>query len=95
MLSIKRAYQEVDLVVSSDPRSGKEAPSWGYFSSEDADAYYKNPGIKTPPPVLAKLGWELAKDELGCWRTERIDWHDFRDQFRPGWQQEEWPRICG
>ena len=48
MLSIKRAYQEVDLVVSSDPRSGKEAPSWGYFSSEDADAYYKNPGIKQP-----------------------------------------------
>ena len=45
--------------------------------------------------LLAKLGWELIRDEQGCWRTDMISWHDFRDEYRPGEGQEEWPRICG
>jgi hypothetical protein len=45
---------------------------------------------------LAKLGWELRRDASdGCWRTSAWHWHDFRDDFRPGIGQEEWPRICG
>ena len=45
--------------------------------------------------LLAKLGWELIRDEEGCWRTDMISWHDFRDEYRPGEGQEEWPRFCG
>ncbi len=45
---------------------------------------------------LVKLGWELTKREAdGCWVTSAWHWHDFRDEFRPGLGQEEWPRICG
>ena len=44
---------------------------------------------------LAKLGWSLVRDGGGCWVTDDISWHDFRDSYRPGLGQEEWPRICG
>ena len=57
---------------------------------------------RPPPPArgehgcLVKLGWELARREAdGCWVTRAWHWHDFRDEFRPGLGQEEWPRICG
>ena len=45
--------------------------------------------------LLAKLGWSLVRDGGGCWVTDDISWHDFRDSYRPGLGQEEWPRICG
>ena len=45
--------------------------------------------------LLAKLGWELVRGPDGCWRTDAVSWHDFRDEFRPGVGQDEWPRICG
>lgn len=45
--------------------------------------------------LLAKLGWSLVRDRDGCWLTDEVTWHDFRDSYRPGIGQEEWPRICG
>jgi len=45
--------------------------------------------------MLAKLGWELKRAPDGRWLTDFVIWHDFRDEFRPGIGQEEWPRICG
>ena len=44
--------------------------------------------------LLVKLGWEFER-RRGCWLTSRWDWHDFRGQFHPGIDQEEWTRICG
>jgi hypothetical protein len=31
----------------------------------------------------------------GGWLLDRLDWQDFRDEFRPGIGREEWMRICG
>ena len=45
--------------------------------------------------MLAKLGFEMVRREDGVWLFDSIIWHDFRDGFRPGIGQEEWPRICG
>ena len=52
-------------------------------------------GSRGENTLLAKLGWSLVRDRGGCWVTDEITWHDFRDSFRPGIGQEEWPRICG
>jgi len=45
--------------------------------------------------MLAKVGFEMLRREDGVWMFDVIIWHDFRDCFRPGIGQEEWPRICG
>eukprot|EP00961_Rhodomonas_salina_P190476 2569920-Rhodomonas_salina.2 len=45
--------------------------------------------------MMAKLGFEMIRDDGGVWLFDSIIWHDFRDGFRPGIGQEEWPRICG
>jgi hypothetical protein len=45
--------------------------------------------------TAAKLGWDLEWSGECGWRTCAISWHDFRPTFRPGLEQEEWPRICG
>mmetsp|Transcript_83416 Transcript_83416/g.135222 ORF Transcript_83416/g.135222 Transcript_83416/m.135222 type:complete len:248 (+) Transcript_83416:169-912(+) len=45
--------------------------------------------------MLAKLGFEMIRNDDGHWVYDSIIWHDFRDGFRPGIGQEEWPRICG
>ena len=49
--------------------------------------------------MLAKLGWSLARDDDGCWRTSGVawhdSWHDFRPGFRPGIGQVEWDRSYG
>ena len=45
--------------------------------------------------MLAKLGWSLARDDDGCWRTSEVAWHDFRPGFRPGIGQVEWDRSFG
>lgn len=52
-------------------------------------------GSRGENTLLAKLGWTLVRDSGGCWVTDEVSWHDFRDSFRPGIGQEEWPRICG
>ena len=52
-------------------------------------------GTRGENTLLAKLGWSLVRDGHGCWVTDDISWHDFRDSYRPGIGQEEWPRICG
>ena len=43
----------------------------------------------------SQVGRALVRDRGGCWVTDQVTWHDFRDSFRPGIGQEEWPRICG
>ena len=53
------------------------------------------PAVPGGATLLAKLGWEFVRGDDGCWHTDTISWHDFRDEFRPGHGQEEWPRICG
>jgi hypothetical protein len=45
--------------------------------------------------LFAILGWSLVSDENGAWLVDRLDWQDFRDDFRPGIGREEWMRICG
>lgn len=74
-------------------------PSDTYYS--DANRAFQEvqfdgcPDALSGQTLLAKLGWELVRGDDGCWRTDAISWHDFRDEFRPGIGQEEWPRICG
>ena len=45
--------------------------------------------------MLAKLGWSLVRRADGCWVTDNISWHDFRDEYRPGIGQVEWDRSFG
>lgn len=47
-------------------------------------------------PLLVKMGWSLVRRGAdGCWVTEAISWHDFREGFRPGIGEEEWDRSFG
>lgn len=41
--------------------------------------------------LLVITGWDLKK-ENGAWLVSRVDWQDFRDEFRPGIGREEWMR---
>lgn len=44
--------------------------------------------------LLVVMGWHLRRREMdGAWLIDKLDWHDFRDAFRPGIGQEEWARI--
>ena len=45
--------------------------------------------------LLVILGWSLVQNDRREWLIDRIDWQDFRDEFRPGIGREEWMRICG
>ena len=45
--------------------------------------------------LLAKLGWSLQRRRDGCWVTEHVSWHDFREGWRPGIGEEEWDRSFG
>ena len=56
--------------------------------------------------LLVMMGWQLRvlvhydkDDDNDNYRKEyqidRVDWQDFREQFRPGIGREEWVRICG
>ena len=42
-----------------------------------------------------KIGNGNGKGNGGEWLLDRLDWQDFRDEFRPGIGREEWMRICG
>jgi hypothetical protein len=43
--------------------------------------------------LLVIMGWDLCQQH-GAWLVHRIDWQDFRDEFRPGIGREEWSREC-
>lgn len=45
--------------------------------------------------VFAKLGWSLRRRGDGCWLTDAVSWHDFREGWRPGIGEEEWDRSFG
>jgi hypothetical protein len=46
--------------------------------------------------LLAVIGWDLKKRKQdGAWLIDRLDWQDFRDEYRPGYGREEWTRVCG
>ena len=41
------------------------------------------------------MGWQLHERPTdGAWLVHRVDWQDFRDDYRPGIGREEWMRIC-
>eukprot|EP00980_Cylindrotheca_fusiformis_P021360 scaffold8240_cov133-Cylindrotheca_fusiformis.AAC.5 len=46
---------------------------------------------KTNRKLLVITGWDLRQQD-GAWFVDRIDWQDFRDEFRPGVGREEWLR---
>lgn len=50
---------------------------------------------KVDDQLLAKTGWQLEKNEDGAWVVARIDWQDFRDEYRPGVGREEWISVVG
>jgi len=46
--------------------------------------------------LLAVTGWELKRRKQdGAWLIDRLDWQDFRDEYRPGFGREEWIRVFG
>ena len=46
--------------------------------------------------LLAVTGWQLEQRPSDkSWLVAKIDWQDFRDEYRPGIGREEWERICG
>jgi hypothetical protein len=44
--------------------------------------------------LLVTTGWELRQNKEGAWMVAGLDWHDFRDRYRPGVGREEWMRLC-
>ena len=81
------AFEELELRAAAPAAPARRAPpARGAPRGEHAGEH----------GCLVKLGWELSRREAdGCWVTRAWHWHDFRDEFRPGLGQEEWPRICG
>ncbi len=59
--------------------------------------------------LLVMMGWQLRvlvhhnddgdddddDNHRKEYQIDRVDWQDFREQFRPGIGREEWVRICG
>ena len=46
--------------------------------------------------LLVVTGWSLLQRSTdGSWLVDRIDWQDFREEFRPGIGREEWMRLVG
>lgn len=43
--------------------------------------------------LLAATGWQLERNTDGAWVVARIDWQDFRDEYRPGVGREEWISV--
>jgi hypothetical protein len=69
-----------------------------YFPSDTAEHTERSCWIecqlrgKEDNRLLANTGWQLEMDEQGAWLISRIDWQDFRDEYRPGVGREEW--VC-
>ena len=67
------------------------------FSLDD-DGAWQEVHLESPDgsgEVYAKLGWSLRKRGDGCWLTDEVSWHDFREEWRPGIGEEEWDRSFG
>lgn len=46
--------------------------------------------------LLVVTGWSLEQREAdGAWLVNKLDWQDFRDEYRPGIGREEWERCVG
>lgn len=50
---------------------------------------------KNDDELLVATGWQLEKNEDGAWLVDRIDWQEFRDEYRPGVGREEWISVVG
>jgi hypothetical protein len=87
---------------NDDSSAGEDATYALYFPGDVVDyqdgqcwveAQLRHP---TTGKLLVILGWSLVMDDSsGAWFVDRVDWQDFRDEFRPGIGREEWMRICG
>ena len=46
--------------------------------------------------LLVSMGWRLKRRSMdGAWLIDGIDWHEYRDSYRPGIGREEWVRSLG
>ena len=84
------ALSTLDLPsISTRPSTNKlgDGDAWQEVSLEEPDGSGE---------LLAKLGWSLVRRRSdGCWVTDALSWHDFREGFRPGIGEEEWDRSFG
>ena len=78
--------ERFDISFPTDPLDYADGTCWVECRLRD----------KVNDSLLAILGWSLQqRDSDGAWLVDKIDWQDFRDEFRPGIGREEWMRICG
>lgn len=101
--AIARPRNQYEILVQ-EGEDRRAAPVYVlYFPGEVID-YQDSDGIcwvetqlRSPNEgtLFAILGWNLVMNEKGAWLVDKLDWQDFRDEFRPGIGREEWMRICG
>lgn len=74
------------ITFPSDPVDYADGTCWLECRLRDAQTDH----------LLVVSGWQLQQRASdGAWLVDKIDWQDFRDEFRPGIGREEWMRICG
>jgi len=77
---------EYKAVFPTDPLDYSDGTCWLECHLRD----------KKDDSLFAITGWQLQQRASdGAWLVDRIDWQDFRDEYRPGIGREEWMRICG
>lgn len=89
-------------VHSSSSNSQSESKSYALYFPGDVVDYldgqcWLETQLRHPKTgkLLCIIGWSLVQNDRKEWLVDRIDWQDFRDEFRPGIGREEWMRICG
>jgi len=101
--AIARPRNQYEILVQEE-EDGSGSPVYVlYFPGEVVD-YQDSDGmcwvetqLRSPigGTLFAILGWSLVTNDNGAWMVDKLDWQDFRDEFRPGIGREEWMRICG
>lgn len=81
----RKSYDDTELYFPGDVVDYMDGKCWLEAQLRDRES----------GKLLVILGWSLVQNERREWLIDRLDWQDFRDEFRPGIGREEWMRICG
>ena len=92
---LTKFFEESQYCLFLDPECRETFPS-DIVALDDANAWQETCLEDTDGNLLAKLGWTLRRrGSDGCWATDALSWHDFREEFRPGIGEVEWDRSFG
>jgi hypothetical protein len=100
--AMTRPKNQYQILVHDDDNEEDDVSSYAiYFPGDIVDYLDGNCWLETQlrekesGKLLVIMGWSLVQNEKKEWLIDRLDWQDFRDEFRPGIGREEWMRICG